>query len=615
MVLNKFITFASLMALCSCSQMQFREQALVKKDEFRFNPLSELSISGNALDEMVASAKASGAKAVEFLATDFYIKGNDASMRGDSQVAIIYLKHALDLSHGDSYIQKKLSYEYIRMGNIQAAEGLLADLFLKSNYKDETIGQVLGGVYTTLEKKKEAYHTYKKILALNPKSEETCLYLARLYVGDKQYSEATNLIKSCNSGDEKSPSLAFFLGKMEYDRKNKVLAKKYFEESLKIDSTYSQGALAIGALFEEKEDYAKAIATYKKFISIEENAYDAPILQRLVTVLLSLEENKEVITFAERLLHTESADLNLKVRLGLLYSDEKRFDDAISLFKLVLEEVPTSDKIQYYLGALYQQTSSFDEAIRYYNLIKSESPLFGDAGLQIGQLLSMRAREGIPQSMLGPSEKFTKYIEERSKINPEMAVELKMLKATFFEETYQLDKAIESLDSVKNHKSFSDSHRYFLASIYERNGQYNEARKLIEAILEKDSNNAHALNFLGYSYVDRNENMDKAFEYISKAIALNPDDGYIRDSMAWYYFKVGQFDKALVEAIKAHQLVSSDPTITKHLGMIYHELSHYDNAQKYLTESLKQTQAPAEREDVLKLLTDIESKRSPASIP
>lgn len=107
--------------------------------------------------------------------------------------------------------------------------------------------------------------------------------------------------------------------------------------------------------------------------------------------------------------------------------------------------------------------------------------------------------------------------------------------------------------------------------------------------------------------------MDVAFEYISKAVKLRPEDGYIRDSLAWYYFQTGKFKEALAEAKKAFELVKSDVIITKHLGMIYHQLNNIDKAREYLTEALNQARLESEREDVLKILNDVDKVRLPAS--
>ena len=329
--------------------------------------------------------------------------------------------------------------------------------------------------------------------------------------------------------------------------------------------------------------------------------------------MLSTEKNTDVIPYAEALNSLDGTDLNLKVRLGLLYSDIERYDDATKLFKDVLEVIPESDKVLYYLGALNQQVNKQDIAVDYFKRITPASPLFGDAGIQVGQLMGAIAKEDFVQGKTEKMASFNHFIEKRVKENPEMEIELKMLQTAFFEDTYQFKNAITTLTSVKNHKGFTESHSYYLASIFEKDGQFAEARRLVQIIVEKDPNNAHALNFLGYSYLERNEKLDVAYEYITKAVALKPDDGYIRDSLAWYYYHTGKFPEALVEAKKASELVKGDMTITKHLGMIYQRLRIYDKAKVYLTEALKNTQVQSERDDVLKLLKDVEKGRLPAT--
>jgi len=79
------------------------------------------------------------------------------------------------------------------------------------------------------------------------------------------------------------------------------------------------------------------------------------------------------------------------------------------------------------------------------------------------------------------------------------------------------------------------------------------------------------------------------------------------------FFQTGKYKEALAEAKKAFELVKTDVIITKHLAMIYQRLQNFDKAKEYLTEALKQARIPTDREDVLKLITDIEKTRLPAS--
>ncbi len=581
------------------------------------DPYSEIGFKSDDLKEMVAKAKSLGGRASEFLATDLFIKGNDASIRGDYQAATQFFKYVVELQPHDNFLKRKLSIELIRIGELKEAESILQAVFAESHSTDDSSGMILAGVYAALEKPILARETYQKIINTSTDPEEACLFLAKSFSAEKKYKEAHGLLSKCEKKSKEDPIYSFYRGKIDYERGQKKEAKKFFEKSLKLDPTYAQAALAIGAYYEEKEDFKSAVKTYKYFLSREGNASNTSVLSRLVTVLFSQEANSEVIPYAETLSSLDNTDLNLKVRLGLLYSDANRFEEAINLFREVLTVVPESDKVIYYLGALYQQTNRFSEAIEYLKKIPSSSALFSDAGLQMGQMMGALAREEFAQNRKSGEAltNFLTFTNERIREHEENVVDLKMLQASYFDDTFQYKEAIKIMSEVKANKNFTDSHGYYLASILEKDGEYLEARKLVQGIVDRDPNNAHALNFLGYSYLEKNEKMDIAFDYISKAVKLRPEDGYIRDSLAWFYFQTGKFQEALSEAKKAFELVKSDVTITKHLAMIYQKLNNPAKAREFLTEALQQSKIEAEKEDVLQILKEVEGMRLPASSP
>jgi len=601
-----FFSVLLMSALVSCSHSEVRPVKIANM----VDPYKELGFDQRSIKEQADWAQKTGGKTAEFLASDLFLKGNDASMRGDFQTAVQLFRYIYQIKTTDNFVCKKLAIELIRLGELKEAEGILVSLYQK-NSKDESIGLILAGVYSALEKPEYSKDIYKKLI-VEHNSEEACLYLSKSYATDKNYKAAHALLIKCEKKNKDEPAFSFYRGKIEFERGN-VAAKGLFEKSLKIDKTFTQAAIALGALYEEKEDFKSAEVEYKKFLNEEANSYNTTVLNKLVTLQLSLEKNKEVLPNLELLVALDPSDINLKVRLGLLYSEMTKYNEAIKAFKDVLEVVPESDKILYYLGALYQQMNNVDKAVEHFKKIQPVSPLYGDASVQIAQVYSGLAREDF---VSGKSEKiasFHSYIDQRVKEHEELGLELKMVEAGFYDDTFQYPKAIEILSSYQANKNFTDSHSYYLASVMEKNGQFKDARVMIQKILERDPNNPHALNFLGYSYLEKNENMDVAFEYISKAVKLKPEDGYIRDSLAWYLYTVGKYNEALKEAKKAFDLVKTDAIIAKHLAKIYQSLNNLDKAHEYYAEALKNAKQDSEREDVLKQMNELEKVRMPAS--
>ncbi|NBX63316.1 MAG: hypothetical protein EBT67_13125, partial [Betaproteobacteria bacterium] len=74
-------------------------------------------------------------------------------------------------------------------------------------------------------------------------------------------------------------------------------------------------------------------------------------------------------------------------------------------------------------------------------------------------------------------------------------------------------------------------------------------------------------NALGYSYADRNINLEDAKKYIEVALSIAPNNHYILDSMGWLYYRLGKLDSALSFIQKAYD-VQPDPEIAAHLGEI-----------------------------------------------
>ena len=89
------------------------------------------------------------------------------------------------------------------------------------------------------------------------------------------------------------------------------------------------------------------------------------------------------------------------------------------------------------------------------------------------------------------------------------------------------------------------------------------------------------LNYLGYTYLDLNitPKFEDARKMLEEALKQKPDDAYILDSMAWYYFKVGKFNESLQLFEYAILIDPSDPTINDHFGDVLWKVGKFSQAR------------------------------------
>ena len=127
---------------------------------------------------------------------------------------------------------------------------------------------------------------------------------------------------------------------------------------------------------------------------------------------------------------------------------------------------------------------------------------------------------------------------------------------------------------------------YYLGIAYERNKEWYAAEDFFLKSLNISKDNQEVLNYLAYSYLEMNENFPEAKLMLEKALNQRPDDSYIIDSMGWYYFKVGEYNKALPLFEYAITIDPSDPTINDHYGDVLWKTGKYMQARYQWQKSL-----------------------------
>ena len=132
----------------------------------------------------------------------------------------------------------------------------------------------------------------------------------------------------------------------------------------------------------------------------------------------------------------------------------------------------------------------------------------------------------------------------------------------------------------------------------------------LQRALELSDENAFVLNYLGYSWVERGENLTEAFAMIEQALDDEPNSGAITDSLGWAYYQLDEYEQALTYLERAVELEPADAVITDHLGDVYWELGRYNEARYEWRRAL--TYEP--EDDLRTAIEDkLESRRRPGA--
>jgi tetratricopeptide (TPR) repeat protein len=146
-------------------------------------------------------------------------------------------------------------------------------------------------------------------------------------------------------------------------------------------------------------------------------------------------------------------------------------------------------------------------------------------------------------------------------------------------------KAIEHYDvilsKIDDKSPFYYEVLYSRGSSYERIGDYKNSDKDLLKSLEVNPDDAYVLNYLAYSWLERNYKIDKALQMLEKAYDKRSNDPYILDSIGWAYYLVADYIKAEKFLKKAVELMPDDPTVNDHYGDILWKLDRRIQARYF----------------------------------
>lgn len=484
-----------------------------------------------------------------------------------------YFMYENKLDEAESELQKAMSFDplsddiafnlavvNLKKGKVDNAKRLLVEIVQKEGYYPE-VHELLGRVYSSLKDYDNAIKEFEKSLEEENENPELYFELATLYAEQQNYQKAIDTFNRLLKIVPDFYLAYYYLAKIEIQRKNINSAIEYLKKSIDADNRFLSGWIELGELYEKNNRIDEAIDIYKRAIEVVPD--DISIHEKLAYLYAGKDDIKKAIKEFKSAVSLDSTNLDYHLRLGIMYLEDKEYTTALDEFNLILISIPDSPVANYYTGLTYIEMAQYEKGREHLLKIKPESELYIESIIRIS----------FSYKKEGKMDEAIDYVMSKIKEGIK-APELYRFTVAILQEAKKYDEAIAvANDGISN---FHDSIElyYQLAFVYDEMDNIDKAVEQMEKILKKNPDHPDALNYIGYTWADRGENLEESEEMIKKALKARPEDGFILDSFAWVHYQKGLYKQALKELQRALKLAGDDPVILEHLGDVYLKINN-----------------------------------------
>jgi tetratricopeptide (TPR) repeat protein len=489
-----------------------------------------------------------------------FLAARTADVDQDYDTAITLYTKALDFDPANSEIRQRLMIAQLLNGNFDAGAKIAESL-----KNDSSVERVTTIVRALDAMRKKEFTSAEKLLKYTGPNDldkmVNTLLIAWANAGAGKSKEALAMIDGMKGPgwyaifkNYHAGAMALVAGNVEVARSRLNAAITDREGGATASDTYMRAVMALARLEAKAGNKQKALDA----ISVGDDfANNYAPLKALRESIEKGEKPEQQVTTA-----TEGASAVLFSIAGAL--NREGAEEIVTLYLQIAHELDSkSADTLILLGGLAENLKQPERAIEFYSKVPATSPMHRISELQLGLTLAQtgkvdEAREHLKSLLASDPKDIRSYLAYGSVLSD--AKDYKAMADNY-------DKAVEILGPVAKRGDWAV---YFQRGIaYERLKEWDQAEPNFKKALELNPEQPQVLNYLGYSWVDKNLNLDDAMDMIRRAVELRPNDGYIVDSLGWAHYRLGQFDEAVVELERAIELRAGDPTINDHLGDVY----------------------------------------------
>ncbi len=484
----------------------------------------------------------------------------------------------------EPYIYLEVANFYWRNLDFNQARNILKH-GLKKFPENKNLYLSLAKSYLAEKRLKDAATTLEEYLAIKPEDFSVYQELAAIYLENKEYSKTIDLLKKLPP-EKQNKITYYYLARANFELGLTQKAEALLQKTLKLDPEFFEAWAELAYIYEMNKKYAEAEEIYTKLLEQEENNED--LVLRIIELNLKLNNPKKAKTFLE------DKDIDFKLKVFLKFLENKYYEYAENILEDVKKEEKGTDRVNFYSALLYyEKYQDYNKALQYLNKITPKSSFYLQSLEFKIQILLLQKNYALAQ----------KTLDEVKQAYPNHK-EFYILQIYAFEQQKKYTQALSWIEQALQKWPKDKEILYRKAIILENQNQRQKSLELMEKIISLYPDYDPALNFVGYVLAEEGKDLNRAKLLIETALKMSPNNGYYLDSLAWVYFKLKELDKAWEYIQKAVSFTADDPTIWQHYGDIARSLNLKKEAIRGYKQSLKLNPHNLELKKLLQKLSE-----------
>ncbi|WP_295541723.1 tetratricopeptide repeat protein [uncultured Thiohalocapsa sp.] len=509
--------------------------------------------------------------------------GEVAAQRSDQETAFIHYLEAARLAR-DPALAALAARAALALGDPQAGERAV-DLWQALDPESLKARQIAAYVQIEAQSRAGTLAALRELVRLTPADQQPYMQVAQLLARVEDAAQRLDLMQVLIVDAADNADAQFALATLAAAADDDTLARAAAQRAAELRPGWAEPRVFQVQLLVTAGERRAAAELLDGFLADTERHAKELMLLR-AQLYIDADEYEPALALFDSLLADDPAQPDVLFTAAVLALEVDALEQARRYLTRLDELGRRGDDVAFLFGQLEERAGNTDAALGWY--AKVDGPNATDAAVRIARLHAAagdlsRARDKLQQ------------LRDRL---PDDTATLYLIEGELLRQHDAEQQALTIYDQALAAQPDNSDLRYARAMTAVGLDRLELLESDLRHIIAQDPEHADALNALGYTLADRTNRLTEAHALIERALALNPDEPAIKDSMGWVLYRMGQ--PAAAEPYLRDALESAfDPEIAAHLGEVLWALGRQDEARAIWDRALE---ADPDHEYLLRVL-------------